>query len=85
MKVYFIIEDETIDADTLLNDCEDAKTFADVMNNCSGVSWYADKDKALRHLADVVDEDTPGYLFSFETNGVGCSSWGYVINFECMD
>ena len=85
MKVYFIVDDETIDTDTLLNNCEDAEIFADVMNDCSGVSWYADKNKALRHLADIVDEDTPGHLFSFKTDGIACTTWGYVINFECMD
>lgn len=85
MKVYFIIEDETVDASTMLNDCEDAETFADVMNDCSMVTFFADKDKALRHLADVVDEDTPGTLFSFEIDGIGCATYGYVINFECLD
>lgn len=85
MKVYFIIEDETSDASTILNDCKDAETFADVMNGCVGVTFYADKDKALRHLEDAVDVDDPGALYSFETDGIGCAMYGYVVSLECLD
>lgn len=54
MKVYFIIEDEASDASTMLKDCKDAETFADKMNSCVGVTFYAVVVDALRIATNKV-------------------------------
>lgn len=85
MKVYFIIEDETSDASTMLNDCEYSDVAASALNKCDSIMFYSDLDSALEEVAEYISDDETCTVFSIETDMIESHNYGYVRELKQLD